>query len=194
VAGFPRPLLNLSASVFADVINTAFKTDLKPPFDPYANSINYLIASYLVPYVGLTGYVGASAKLNSPTAKRLVAGLLGVESGQDAVIRALLFERRDERVKPYLYTVADFTNKISTLRNLLGRAGVVDEGLSVPRPLGAEGAVTGNILAGDRYSVAYARTPAEILRVVYSSGNESKPGGIYPRGGNGIIARSYLKN
>jgi len=28
------------------------------PFDPYANDINFLLVSYLIPYVGLTGYVG----------------------------------------------------------------------------------------------------------------------------------------
>ncbi|KAK6930315.1 hypothetical protein RJ641_004409 [Dillenia turbinata] len=71
VTGFPRPLLNLSAESFADVINHAFGKPLEPPFDPYANSINYLIASYVIPYVGLTGYVGANPKLQAETSKRV---------------------------------------------------------------------------------------------------------------------------
>ncbi|KAH9295215.1 hypothetical protein KI387_038803, partial [Taxus chinensis] len=171
VPGFPRPQLDLSARVFAQTMNAAFNTKLNPPFDPYANSVNYLLASYLIPYVGLTGYVGTNARLHSKTAKRLVAGLLGVESGQDAVIRALLFERKLEKVKPYAYTVAEFTNFISSLRNKFGHTAVVDEGLVVEKWLGAERMVKGNILAGDKYSLAYARTPAQILRIVYSSGN-----------------------
>ncbi|KAF3656915.1 Desiccation-related protein PCC13-62 [Capsicum annuum] len=192
VAGFPRPLLNLSRESFATVMNDAFGHPLEPPFDPYANDINYLLASYVIPYVGLTGYVGANPKLHSPTAKRLVAGLLGVESGQDAVLRALLYERGRENVKPYGITVTEFTNRISALRNKLGRHGIKDEGLRVQREFGAEGSIRGNILAGDKYSLAYDRTPEEILRIVYGSGQESKPGGFYPNGAEGRIAKSYL--
>merc|ERR1711915_64188 len=192
VHGFPRPQLNLTAANFGTIMNAALNTTLKPPFNPYANSVNYLLASYLIPYVGLTGYVGTNPQLQSATAKRLVAGLLGVESGQDAVIRALLYERLFEKVAPYPYTVAEFTDKISILRNKLGHTGIADEGLFVPRALGAEGKVKGNILAGDEYSVSYARSPAQILRIVYSSGSESSPGGFYPRGADGRIARQYL--
>lgn len=193
VPGFPRPLLDLSAATFATVINNAFGKELHPPFDPYANDLNYLIASYVIPYVGLTGYVGANPKLQSPTAKKLVAGLLGVESGQDAVLRALLYERAGLPVVPYSYTVAEFTDKISNLRNRLGKEGLKDEGLIVPPALGPEGRSAGNVLAGDPDSLAYGRTPEEILRIVYGSGNESQPGGFYPHGADGAIARSYLK-
>ncbi|XWS53482.1 hypothetical protein CRYUN_Cryun10bG0005000 [Craigia yunnanensis] len=192
VKGFPRPQLDLSASSFAKVIDRAFGKPLEPPFDPYANSINYLIASYLIPYVGLTGYVGANPKLQGAISKRLVAGLLGVESGQDAVIRGLLYEHALENVNPYKIIVAEFTNRISGLRNRLGHAGQKDEGLIVPVTFGAEGKVIGNLLAGDKFSVAFDRTPEEILRIVYGSGNESVPGGFYPKGANGRIARSHL--
>ncbi|KAH7513505.1 hypothetical protein FEM48_Zijuj12G0207400 [Ziziphus jujuba var. spinosa] len=192
VEGFPRPLLNLSAATFASVIDSAFGIKLDPPFNPYASTINYLIASYLVPYVGLTGYVGANAKLEGATSKRLVAGLLGVESGQDAVIRALLYERAHQIVEPYGTTVFEFTNKISALRNKLGGEGVKDEGLLIPPAEGAEGSITGNVLAGDPNSVAYERTPEEILRIVYGSGSEKVPGGFHPNGGDGNIAKSYL--
>ncbi|CAI0467549.1 unnamed protein product [Linum tenue] len=170
VKGFPRPQLDLSPASFAKVINDAFGKSLSPPFDPYANSINYLIACYLIPYVGLTGY--------------LVAGLLAVESGQDA--RALV------KVHPYGISVAEFTNRISVLRNRLGGAGVKDEGLVVPKELGAERKVRGNVLAGDEFSLGYGRTPEEILRIVYGGGNESSPGGFYPKGAQGRIARSHL--
>ncbi|KZV17269.1 hypothetical protein F511_19290 [Dorcoceras hygrometricum] len=193
VPGFPRPLLDLSAKNFATVINNAFRKELDPPFDPYANDINYLIASYVIPYVGLTGYVGANPNLQTPTAKRLVAGLLAVESGQDAVLRGLLYERAGLPVLPYGITVAEFTNKISDLRNRLGRQGLKDEGLIVPPELGPEGRSAGNVLAGDRNSLGYDRTPEEILRIVYGTGKESHPGGFYPHGADGAIAKSYLK-
>ncbi|XP_057952643.1 desiccation-related protein PCC13-62-like [Malania oleifera] len=192
VKGFPRPLLDLSVKSFATVINSAFGRPLEPPFDPYANSINYLIASYVIPYVGLTGYVGANPKLQGAVSKRLVAGLLGVESGQDAVIRTLLYEHALERVHPYEITVAEFTSRISELRDKLGHQGLKDEGLIVPKAEGAEGKIEGNVLVGNEYSISYDRTPEEILRIVYGSGDEHVPGGFYPKGGNGHIAKSKL--
>ncbi|KAJ4771858.1 Desiccation-related protein PCC13-62 [Rhynchospora pubera] len=194
VKGFPRPLLDISAENFAKIINDAMKRTLIPPFDPYANGLNFLLASYIIPYVGLTGYVGANPQLQSFEAKRLVAGLLGVESAQDAVIRALLYERALQKVQPYDITVADFTDRISDLRNFIGKQGFKDEGLVVPVELGAEGRISGNVIAGDKDSVAYARSPEEILRIVYGTGNESIPGGFLPWGGDGRIAKSCLKH
>ncbi|KAK2394772.1 desiccation-related protein PCC13-62 [Trifolium repens] len=187
VKGFPRPLLDLSKSSFAKVIDKAFGRPLHPPFDPYANDINFLLASYLIPYVGLTGYVGANPLLQNATSRQLVAGLLGVESGQDAVIRTLLYERRSLKVKPYGVSVGEFTDRISNLRNKLGNGGVKDIGLS-----NIDSGEVGNILVGDESSLSYPRTPDEILRIVYGSGDESIPGGFYPKGGNGRIARSFL--
>ncbi|PKH89640.1 hypothetical protein CRG98_049915 [Punica granatum] len=165
---------------------------LQPPFNPYRNSINYVLASYAVPYVGLVGYVGTIPYLSNFTAKGLIASLLGVESGQDAVLRALLYEKATQKVAPYNITVAEFTNKISMLRNRLANCGIKDEGVIVPRKLGAENRTTSNILSADSYSRSYSRTPQEIVRIVYGTGSESKPGGFYPHGANGRIAKSFL--
>ena len=121
-----------------------------------------------------------------------MAGLLGVESGQDAVIRALLYERGRIVLRPYGITVAEFTNRISDLRNKLGHGGRKDEGLVVLPVQGAEGRSRGNVLAGDKYSLSFSRTPEEILRIVYGSGKENVPGGFFPKGADGRIARSHL--
>jgi len=53
--------------------------------------------------------------------------------------------------------------------------------------------VSGNVLAGDSESLAFDRTPEEILRIVYGSGDEQVPGGFFPHGAGGKIARSHLK-
>lgn len=71
VKGFPRPLLDLRSESFAKTMDKAFGKPLNPPFDPYSNSLNFLIASYVIPYVGLTGYVGANEHLKSAPAKRV---------------------------------------------------------------------------------------------------------------------------
>lgn len=117
---------------------------------------------------------------------------MGVESGQDAVLRALLYQRAYTKVLPYGFTVAEFTNKISNLRNKLGKKGQKDEGLIVQPVQGAEGRISGNVLAGDQESLSFDRTPEEILRIVYGSGKENQPGGFYPKGGDGKIAKSHL--
>jgi hypothetical protein len=123
---------------------------------------------------------------------QLAARLLGVEAGQDAVIRTWLYERKNQTVAPYDFNVAYITDKISYTRNQLDHGDVDDEGLSVPKYLGSEDLVSGNILSADKDSLAYTRTPKQIFEVVYSTGDASKPGGIYPNGGNGTIAKSYL--
>ncbi|XP_015691717.2 desiccation-related protein PCC13-62-like [Oryza brachyantha] len=193
VRGFPRPLLDISAANFGKIVAQAMNTTtLDPPFNPYENSLNFLLASYIIPYVGLTGYVGANPKLLTPQARKLVAGLLGVESAQDAVIRALLYERGLSRVASYGVGVAELTAHISELRNALGRKGIKDEGLVVAPGQGPEGQTVGNIIAGDRFSLAYDRTPEEILGVVYGSGDPAKAGGFFPQGADGRIARAYI--
>ncbi|KAE8637111.1 hypothetical protein CSA_004588 [Cucumis sativus] len=173
VKGFPRPLLDLSSASFAKVMDKAFGRQLKPHFDPYANGLNFLLASYLFLMLDSLAMLEQIQDLNLLSPRRysnrtkrklelysiLVAGLLGVESGQDAVIRALLYQRAAEKVEPYGVTVAEFTDRISDLRNKLGHAGIKDEGTVVPKNEGAEGKITGNVLAGDQDSLAYPRTP-----------------------------------
>ncbi|KAG0583008.1 hypothetical protein M758_3G104800 [Ceratodon purpureus] len=192
---FPRTQLDISKKTWADTMDKAFMAKfgkkLSPSFDPYEDSLKYLISTYTIPYVGLTGYVGASPLLKGYNAKRLVAGLLGVESGQDAVIRTEMYRQKDKKVAPYEYTVADFSNAISMLRNNLSHA-FVDEGLVVPKEIGAEMNVTGNILSADKDSVAYARTPAQVFATVYGTGDASKPGGFYPKGAQGVISAKLL--
>ncbi|KAK1279781.1 hypothetical protein QJS04_geneDACA011610 [Acorus gramineus] len=106
---------------------------------------------------------------------QLLAGLLGVKSGQDAYIRGWLYERAEQQ----------FTNRLSALRNGLAGFGTKDERLTVPPELGAERRTSSNVLSADADSLSYGRTPAEILRTVYGTGDERWPGGFYPNGGNG---------
>lgn len=124
---------------------------------------------------------------------QLVASLLGVESGQDAMIRTYLYEHRNEKVVPYNLTVAEMTNLLSSLRNELGMCGLKDEGVVVPPVLGPEGKIETNVLSSNKDSLSYTRTPQEITRVLYGTGNEHVPGGFYPHGANGRIARSFLE-
>lgn len=189
---FPRVQLDISKATFAKLFDSALNETLNPPFDAYASCLNFYLASYWVPYVGLTGYTGSAPYLTGFGAKSLAARLLGVEAGQDAIIRTWLYERKNLTVPPYDFNVAYITDKVSYLRNMLDHGDVDDEGLTVPQYLGSEDLVEGNILSANKDSVSYTRTPEQIFSVVYSTGNASIPGGIYPKGGNGTIAKSFL--
>ncbi|XP_022862357.1 desiccation-related protein PCC13-62-like [Olea europaea var. sylvestris] len=193
VGGFPRPLMDLSPKNFAKLFNEAFGYELRPPFNPYRDSLSFMMASYVIPYVGLLGYVGTNPNINGCVTKRLLAGLLGVESGQDAYIRGYLYERSKEVVFPYKHTVAEFTIRLSELRNRLAMCGVKDEGVIVPPQLGAENRTISNLLSADYNSLSYGRTPPEILRIVYDTGDEHVPGGFFPEGAGGKIARELLE-
>ncbi|KAJ3683729.1 hypothetical protein LUZ60_013956 [Juncus effusus] len=188
----PRPLIDLSKENWARLMDMAFGYKLEPPFDPYCDSLHYMVATYMLPYVGINGYTGTNPNLDGYYSKRALAGLLGVESAQDAVIREYLFERKEKIVEPYNKTVAEFTVRISDLRNRLAMCGVKDEGLIVPRVLGAEMRICTNVISANENSVTYSRTPREILRIMYLTGDEHIPGGFWPGGGNGEIARMYL--
>ncbi|KAA3471403.1 desiccation-related protein PCC13-62-like [Gossypium australe] len=121
-------------------------------------------------------------------------GLLGVEVGQDAVLRTMLYGKGEEKVDPYEITVFEFTNMISRLRNELGNCGVKDEGLIVPLKHGSESRTTSNVLLADPDSLSYSRTLKEIMRIMYGTGDEHRPGGFFPKGANWRIAREYLNN
>ena len=122
-----------------------------------------------------------------------MASLLGVEAGQDAIIRTEMYRQKDALVTPYNYTVADFSNAISNWRNNVSHA-FLDEGLVVPKYLGAEGNITGNILSANNNSVTYPRTAAQVLETVYGTGDPSKPGAFFPEGAQGVIAAGYLNH
>ncbi|KAG8067213.1 hypothetical protein GUJ93_ZPchr0005g15526 [Zizania palustris] len=195
MGGFPRPAIDLSDGRFAAVMDDAMGVRLDPPFDPYASSVNFLLASYILPHITASAAVGISSTLMGYASKRLQASILAVEAGQDAVIRLLLYQRADELVAPYKgHTVAEFTRRISDWRNGLSRCGAKDEGVKVlDRHQGAERRTISNILGAGDDSLGFARTPAEVLRILYGSRNEQIPGGFLPRGGNGTIARGFFQ-
>lgn len=72
VGGFPRPLIDLSQRNFAKLFDEALGYSLEPPFDPYYSTTNYLLASYVIPYMGMVGYVGANPNINGYVAKRVI--------------------------------------------------------------------------------------------------------------------------
>ena len=84
-------------------------------------------------------------------------------------------------------TVAEFTDHISKLRNMLSKSGTKDEGIIVPISPGAYNQVNTNIIP-----VNHTWTLPEILRMLYGTGSQHIPAGFFPRGGGGNIAKCCL--
>lgn len=72
VGGIPRPKIDLSPQNFARVMDEAFGHPLNPPFDPYIDSLNFLMATYVIPYLGLNGYTGTNPIIDGYATKRVI--------------------------------------------------------------------------------------------------------------------------
>ena len=97
-------------------------------------------------------------------------GILGTEAYHSGAIRTKLKQVAKEAVFPFGATVGMIVNSISGLRAKVG--GGKDGGLSVLVPT-------------DNNSLIYARTPREVLNIVYLGGVTK--GGFFPKGVNGPI-------
>ncbi|XP_016901050.2 desiccation-related protein PCC13-62-like [Cucumis melo] len=191
----PRPLLNISREAIArSFVNGAFRCPLTPPFDPYAAPDQHAIVAQFITYTASLLLNGAIPRIRDRDHLSLVGKLLGMRAGQNAVFRGRLYRRSNATVVPYEITLAEFTKKTAELVNRQAKCGVKDEGVIVPRSLGAENRTEINILAADVNSLMYTRTPQEVLRIVYGSGNESVPGGFFPKGANGRIAERFRRS
>ncbi|CAJ1940778.1 unnamed protein product [Sphenostylis stenocarpa] len=174
VKGFPEPLLNISTGVFGQLVDAALGQNLSSPFDVYANPLNFLLGADIMSYFTPVACVGITPQL------------------QNANYKSSIFICRDAPIPPYNVKVSDFTDRISDFANRLGKEGIKSEGIVVPQSEGAEGKTTGNVIAGDKDSLAFERTQRGILRIIYGTGNEHFPGSFFPNGANGRIARSFL--
>ncbi len=107
---------------------------------------------------------------------------MAVEAYHAGYIRTALIENADV-MTPYGVNVSTIVNAIAAGRDMLDNKTVNtvdDEGIY--------NATTGDytLTPVDGNAVAYSRTPAQVLDVVYL-GSASIPGGFYPNGLNGKI-------
>ena len=145
-------------------------------FDPYANDTNFLLGSYIFEDVGVTAYNGASTLISNPAYLTAAAGILAVEAYHSGIIRASLFAMQNS-------TVAGATLAISQLRSSLannGNPNVDDYGIG--------NTSSPHLVISQSNGVAYSRTFAQVLNIVYGKQNASFTGGLFfPSGMNGVI-------
>ena len=108
------------------------------------------------------------------------AGILAVEAYHAGIVRLALYEQRAV-VTPYNVTVETIVDAIAALRDSvdgpqMDDVGIVsDSGMALLVPV-------------DSNALAFARTPEEVLPIVYLGGSGN--GGFFPNGVNGYFASS----
>ncbi len=163
-----RPAINIDASFTAAAVAAGLiKQGQK--FDVYANEQNFLLGAFVFEDVGVTAYKGAAPLINSKTYLDAAAGILAVEAYHAAIIRTTL----------YGLGLAAPTVNISDLRDL------VDGRSDDDQPIILNG--VSNLVPTDANGIAYGRTTAAVLNIVYLTGHRVRSGGFFPNGVNGSI-------
>ena len=139
-------------------------------FDPFASEANFLLGAFIFEDVGVTAYLGAAGSISSKTYLDKAAGILAVEAYHAGSIRLRVFQAGS--------AAQAAASKIAAARALLDGTGNDDIGVGVQ-----SGAAT--IVDADSNAMAFARTTAQVLKVVYGGGSAS--GAFYPSGMNGTI-------
>ncbi|KAK8509846.1 hypothetical protein V6N13_093691 [Hibiscus sabdariffa] len=187
----PMPQLDLRQQVYAkffDVINVT----LKPPHNPYANTDNFLFSAFYASDFLKQFYTGIMPSIVGNRERELAARIALYEAASYGVFRSLLNDRANLPVPPYTITVAKFSNLTAKITNQLGGCDVKDEGLIVPLSLGAENRTKHNVIAADANSLVYTRSALEILRILFITGDATRPGGLFPCGAEGTLYQRIL--
>ena len=163
------------------------------PFDPFASDLYFLIGAYVFEDVGVTAYSGAAPLITTPAYLTAAAGILAVEAYHAGLVRTSIFAA-DPTGSAGLQ---GYTQMISKTRMLLdGSATVDDIGVGFQttstEPSGTQNGAATIVDAqtgAPNYSKTYARTVAQVLRIV--TGSTSTPasgtkytGVFFPQGVN----------
>lgn len=191
-AAIAQPEVDVSADVngaFSAAARSAGLVGAGVAFDPYANDENFLLGAFIFEDVGVTAYKGAAPLITNKGILEAAAGLLSVEAYHASIIRTVLYGKGV--AMPVLRTSAD---AISNARDSLDGTTDLDQGISpIPRPAAqstAQATAASNIVPLDANGLAFSRTGAQVLNIVYLNKLAVTAGGFFPKGVNGPIRAS----
>ena len=169
-----KPAIDL-AGAFATAAHLAgITTDFS--YNPYASDAAFLLGAITLTDVGVTAYHGSAVYITDKNVLAAAGGLFGAESYHDATLRTSLYAINFDDPTQFYGLAA---NKISQLRDSLDGATDDDQGITNPNG-------SSNIVPTNGSSIVFARTPRQVLNIVYSAVN-AKVGGFFPAGVNGNI-------
>ena len=162
-----RPAIDLDRS-FTAAARAAGLIGPGQRFDAFANETNFLLGAYLFEDVGVTAYKGATRLISNKNTLEAAAGILAVEAYHAGEIRTIL------------YSLGLFgpAKAISDARDSLDGRSDKDQGIG--------NANEANIVPTNGWGIAYSRSAAEVLNIVYLGGAGSNFG-FFPNRLNGAI-------
>ena len=144
-------------------------------FNPYGGDIAFLLGASIFEDVGVTAYAGAARYIGNPNYLEAAAGILAVEAYHSGAIRTLLGD----------IGAGQAFGAISALRGTLSAA-IGGAGTEAEMPILIPGN-NYNFVANDSNSLAFRRTTAQVLNIVYAGGAPGVGGLFFPQGMNGVI-------
>ena len=172
-AAVAEPVISL------DTAFTAFAAAAGLPgnFNPYADDYRFLLGAYTLTEVGVTAYNGAAPFITSKATLAAASSIFAAEAYHLGTIRTLLASQQNA-----FYDTA--TALISATRARLSGA-LDDQGIGADQStIGGAFPSPINITDTDANSLAFARTPRQVLNVVYGA-QGAQQGGFFPDGVNG---------
>ena len=168
-----RPAIDIDSAFQAAAKAAGLATDAKP-FDAYASEENFLLAAFVFEDVGVTAYKGAAPLIDNKTYLEAAAGILAVEAYHAANIRTSIVAKGMD--------LEQASVKISDARDSLDGSSDDDQGVLLDGQT--------NIVPTDKNGLAFSRTAAQVLNVVYLTPKKATSGGFLPKGTNGDIRES----
>ena len=159
-----RPSIN-----FTDAFNAMGVAAGIGPFDPFASQTNFILGGLLFCETGQTAYKGSARFIQNKSLLESAAGLQAVEAYQSATLKLLTYQAGAQAIANY--------NAAVVVKNRLG-GGFGDQ------PVLQNGAI--NLVPTDGNSIAFGRTPAQVLGIVYEGGAANNFG-YFPQRVNGRI-------
>jgi hypothetical protein len=166
-AAVARPTIDLQQS-FNTAATAAGLIGPGQTFNPFADELSFLLGAFIFEDVGVTAYKGAAPLLKSKTILAAAAGILAVEAYHAGEIRTVL----------YSLGAIKQAKAISDARDALDGPGDDDQ------PIRVQGHA--NIIPADANGLAFGRTTAQVLNIVYLGG-ASGNFGFFPDKLNGNI-------
>jgi hypothetical protein len=166
-----RPAIDLNDS-FTVLARAAGVVGPGAAFNPFLDDNSFLLGAFIFEDVGVTAYNGAAASIQNKDYLTAATSIMAVEAYHAAEVRLQLLQQG----------LSHQANKISALRAALSAAVVPDAGddqgiVLLGKP---------NIVPTDSNSLAFARTPGQVLNIVYGGGAANNYL-FFPKKMNGLL-------